>query len=244
MNTTTDFFLTLDVDWAPDYVIDYVAEILIAHKVKTTWFITHESDAIHRLSKNSELFELGIHPNMLNGSTHGKTEDEVLKHIKAIVPDAVSMRTHGLYQSSNFLIKAAKEYGILYDVSLFLPKTPCLQPHYIKFDHSLLWRVPYFWEDDSEMFEDDPIWHISDYTQMRGLKVFDFHPIHIALNTEKFERYNALKQIKALKSWDIEFIEEYANKGIGTKNIFLDLVHELTGKGKQIKDIINFTEQI
>lgn len=242
MNLTTDFILTFDVDWAPDNVIDYVAEILIEHKVKATWFITHESDAIHRLSKNSDLFELGIHPNMLNGSTHGKTEDEILKHIKAIVPDAVSMRTHGLYQSTNFLTKAAKEYGILYDVSLFLPKTQYLKPHYIKFDHSLLYRIPYFWEDDSEMFEDDPIWSISDYTQMKGLKVFDFHPIHIALNTEKFERYNALKKVKALSSWDIDFIEENANKGIGTRNIFLDFVNEMAGKGTQIKNVVNFTE--
>lgn len=123
MNSTTDFILTFDVDWAPDNVIDYVAEILTEHKVKATWFITHESDAINRLSKNSDLFELGIHPNLLNGSTHGKTEDEILKHMKAIVPNAVSMRTHGLYQSTNFLTKAAKEYGILNDVSLFLPKT-------------------------------------------------------------------------------------------------------------------------
>ena len=243
MKILNDFILTLDVDWAPDCVIDSVAEILITNKVKATWFITHESNAVQRLRENNELFELGIHPNMLNGSTHGKSEDEVLDHIKAIVPDAVSMRTHGLYQSSSFLTKAAKEYGVLYDVSLFLPKTPYLQPHYIKFDHSMLYRIPYFWEDDSEMFEDNPIWHISDYTQEKGLKVFDFHPIHIALNTENFERYDALKQKKALRDWDNDFIEKYSNKGIGTRNIFLEVIHELNGKGKQIKDLIKLKDK-
>lgn len=239
MNMTNDFLLTLDVDWAPDCVIDYIAEILIEHKVKTTWFVTHESEAINRLKNNSDLFELGIHPNMLTGSTHGKTEDEVLKHIKAILPDAISMRTHGLYQSSMFLAKAASEYGILYDVSLFLPKTSFIQPHFMKFHQSVLYRIPYFWEDDTEMFEDDPLWNISSYSKTKGLKVFDFHPIHIALNTEKFERYTALKKIKPIQSWDLDFIEENSNNGVGARNAFFDLVQILSNNGKHIKDIIN-----
>ena len=239
MNVLNDFVLTLDVDWAPDSVIDEVAEMLIQNEVKATWFITHESDAVQRLKEHSELFELGIHPNMLKGSTHGETEDEVLKHIKEIVPDAVSMRTHGLYQTSNFLAKAAREYGVLYDVSLFLPKAPYLQPHLIKFDRSTLCRIPYFWEDDIEMFESSPNWQILNYFQFPGLKVFDFHPIHVALNTEKFDRYDALKKKKSIRDWDTDFIEEHANKGIGTRNIFFELLNELSGKGKRIKDLIH-----
>lgn len=111
MAPTNDFILTLDIDWAPDFVIEQVARIMIENKVKATWFVTHESEAIERLRENDDLFELGIHPNMLSGSTHGKTEDEVLTHVKKIVPGAISMRTHGLYQTSNFIVKAAKEYG-------------------------------------------------------------------------------------------------------------------------------------
>ena len=237
--------MTLDIDWAPDFVIDYVAQILIENQVKATWFVTHQSDAIERLRENNELFELGIHPNMLSGSTHGKTEDDVLAYIKKIVPEAISMRTHGLYQSSNFLVKAATEYDVLIDVSLFLPRATHLQPHKLKWHGSLLWRVPYFWEDDSEMFEDNSIWNLSDVRlNTDGLKVFDFHPIHIALNTESFERYDSLKRILPLKFWDKTFIEGHANKGSGPKNLFLDLVYELSGKGKKIKELINEREQI
>ncbi|MBW2004566.1 MAG: hypothetical protein JRI72_08120, partial [Deltaproteobacteria bacterium] len=202
--------------------------------------VTHQSEAIERLREKTELFELGIHPNMLSGSTHGKTEDEVLTHVMSIVPNAISMRTHGLYQTSNWLAKAAKEYGILVDVSLFLPRADNLSPHKIKWNGALLWRIPYFWGDNSEMFEDAPIWSLSDERlKIHGLKVFDFHPIHIALNADRFERYEYLKSIRPLKFWDEEFIKKHANTDIGPQTLFLDLVKMLSGKGTQIRDIVN-----
>lgn len=245
MASINDYILTLDIDWAPDFVIDQVAQILIENKVKVTWFVTHQSEAIERLRENNELFELGIHPNMLYGSMHGETEDEVLTFIKNIVPDATSMRTHGLYQSSNWLVKAAKDYGVLIDVSLFLPRAANLHPHQMKLNGLSLWRIPYFWEDDSEMFEDDPIWSISDEgLNVSGLRVFDFHPIHIALNTDSFEKYENIKQMRPLISWDEEFIDEHAHKGRGPKNLFLELVNQLAGKGKQIKELVSNMEKI
>ncbi len=217
MKPMDNFILTLDIDWAPDFVIDRVAKTLIENQVKATWFVTHKSDALERLQERTDLFELGIHPNMLLGSTHGKTEDEVLTHVKSIVPNAVSMRTHGLYQTTNWLSKAAGEYGILIDVSLFLPRADHLLPHRIKWNGASMWRILYFWEDDFEMFEDIPIWSVSDERlKGNGLKIFDFHPIRVALNTERFERYEHLKSIRPLDQWDEKFIGDNANYSIGT----------------------------
>jgi peptidoglycan/xylan/chitin deacetylase (PgdA/CDA1 family) len=64
--------VTLDVDWASDAMIDQTARILLEHEVPATWFITHASAAVDRLRDHPELFELGIHPNFLPGSTHGE----------------------------------------------------------------------------------------------------------------------------------------------------------------------------
>ncbi len=245
MGSINNFILTLDIDWAPDFLIDDIAQILLENKVKATWFVTHQSEAIERLKEHKDLFELGIHPNMLAGSTHGQTEEKVLSYVKKIVPDAVSMRTHGLYQTSNFLVKAAKEFGMLIDVSLFLPRAANLYPHKVKWHGSSLWRMPYFWADDSEVFEDYPIWNISDdRLNVNGLVVFDFHPINIALNTESFERYDRLRKIRPIEKWDKDFIDEFANKGIGPRNLFFDLVYQLSGKGKQIQEIVNDVEEI
>jgi len=82
--------ITLDVDWAPDFVIEDVAELLINSSVRATWFVTHASSAIDDLRKRPDLFELGIHPNFLPGSTQGADVDSVLNHCMSLVPDAVS----------------------------------------------------------------------------------------------------------------------------------------------------------
>src|ERR1017187_7044133 len=95
--------LTLDIDWAPDFVIDFAADLLIRRRVKATWFVTHSSPAVDRLRDHPELFELGIHPNFLPGSSQGKTVAEVLSFCRACVPEARSMRTHALVQSSGLL---------------------------------------------------------------------------------------------------------------------------------------------
>ena len=202
--------LTLDVDWAPDFVIDEVAAVLTGHRVKATWFVTHQSAAIDRLRSHGDLFELGIHPNMLPGSTHGQSEDEVLSHVKEIVPDAVSMRTHGLYQTSTWLAKAARDYAIQIDASLFLPNTDHLAPHQLKWDEADLWRVPYYWEDDMEMFQDPPRWQLNALrSSAPGWKIFNFHPIHVVMNTQSFSTYKELSSQRDLKSWDPAFVRQH-----------------------------------
>lgn len=238
---TNDFILTLDVDWAPDWVVEYVANLLIKHKVKATWFITHDSLGLNYLKKHNQLFELGIHPNVLPGSSHGVGEEKVLEHIKNIVPEAVSMRTHGLYQSTKFLVKANQKYGIKRDVSLFLPLAESLRPHKFQTQGSDLLRIPYFWEDDREMFMENPLWEISDARlKNKGLKIFNFHPIHLVLNTENFLRYEKLKSIIPIQDWDEKIVKVNYNKGQGPKTLFIGLLELLSGKGKKIQEI-NFS---
>lgn len=239
MIVNNDYVITIDIDWAPDFAIDYVAEILIENNVKATWFVTHQSEAIEKLKTREDLFELGIHPNLLENSTHGKTADEVLAHILEIVPGAKSMRTHDLYQSSSFLAKASVDYGIAADLSLFLPRAANLVPHRIKWSGANLWRFPHFWEDDVEMSEDDPIWELSDERlDVPGLRIFDFHPVHIFLNTPKFEYYNDLKQRLPVSQWSANFVAKNVNEGRGPKSIFLELAVELSNKGARVKDLI------
>lgn len=238
MSELEDYALTLDIDWAPDFVIDEVAAILIERQVKATWFVTHHSEAVERLREHSG-FELGIHPNMLPGSTHGTSEVEVLDHMGEIVPEAVSMRTHGLYQSSGWLIRAARDHGIRVDASLFLPRASHLQAHCIRWHGVSLWRIPYFWEDDGEMFEEDPIWSVTDERLgVSGLRVFDFHPIHVALNTDRFERYSKLKALRPVHQWDEKFVQDHVRGGSGPRAFFIELADCLRGMGKTVSELV------
>ena len=143
------YALSVDIDWAPDYMIDYMAQAYTEAGVKCTWFVTHASEAVDRLRSNP-LFELGIHPNFFPGSSHGSTEDEIIRHVLELVPGAKSVRMHALYQSSRLLYKLRHEYGLEIDSSLFVPQTPFLKPHTFGFSPTVapLVRLPYFWEDD------------------------------------------------------------------------------------------------
>ena len=69
--------------------------------------------------------------------------------LKTIIPNAKSIRTHSLLQSSHLLLKFQK-YGIENDVSLNLEKTPNLVPHHSKFFN--LFRFPFFWGDGHDPY--------------------------------------------------------------------------------------------
>lgn len=75
-------FLTFDIDWASDEVLEYCIDIVEKANIKATWFVTHETPLLGRLRANPN-FELGIHPNfnpLLEGNfAYGKNYKEVFK---------------------------------------------------------------------------------------------------------------------------------------------------------------------
>lgn len=229
--------ITLDVDWASDAVIEYVAELLVASSVRATWFATHQSLAVKGISRN-ELFEIGIHPNCLEGSSHGEDDNDVLANLKTMFPEATSMRTHGLYQSSPFLYQANTRYGIQVDVSLFLKCQPHLKPFRYKYDEQNIMRIPYFWGDDAEMYEDNPAWNLNHSKhQVEGVKIYDFHPVHVALNTTRMEDYEAAKSVKPINQWDRDFILQRQQPGNGPLSLFEQMVDVLAGGGTTIQEL-------
>lgn len=229
--------LTFDCDWAPDFVINDIINLLDAEKIKATFFITNNSQILKKLRGN-KLFEIGIHPNFFPKSTQGSNEDSILNNLKQIVPEAKSIRTHGLFQSTP-LVKKFQEYGIENDLSLFLQNTPNIVPHYSKFFN--LFRFPYFWEDDVAMTEksnwsfDDPLYHVN------GLKIFNFHPIHVFLNSNNMDNYENLKKEIGLEQLNEENIKNYVNQSdIGVKSFFIEIISSL--KNKETFTIQNLRE--
>jgi peptidoglycan/xylan/chitin deacetylase (PgdA/CDA1 family) len=179
--------LTFDIDWAPDAVIEDTLALLDAHGAKATLFATHETAVLDGLDAGR--IEVGIHPNfnpLLDGG--GGSVDAVLDRMLEAFPAARGVRSHSMTQSSGLLAKFA-ERGLIYDANHVLPYLP-VQPF-------RLWtgmvRIPYNWEDDvhwlyGRSFDDAGI-------DVDGwpLCVFDFHPIHVYLNTESADRYAAAR---------------------------------------------------
>lgn len=225
-----EFSISIDIDWAPDFAIEAVANKLIDCQVKCTWFVTHNSAAIKKLAQNS-LFELGIHPNFFPLSTQGNNEDEIIQFCLDIVPGAKSVRTHALFQSSRLLKKLREDHGLLIDSSIFLPYTPNILPHLVSYSHysKPLVRIPYFWEDDLECYRPDKNWGFDNERFFcQGLKIFNFHPTYIYLNIDEMNGYEKLKTDKCSKKplnqlKEEEFLE-YKNMGKGAGTLFNKLV--------------------
>lgn len=194
--TTGKIYLTFDLDWCSDSVLRHTLDLIERRDVHATFFVTHRTPLLDRIRENPK-FELGIHPNfncLLEGDfRYGRTYRSVIEHFLSLVPDAVSVRSHSLVQSSGIL-KAFFELGITHDCNLLVPATARPEP-FLHWQNGLL-RVPFVFEDDVEC---QSAWSNLGLlrTILSGdfLKVLDWHPIHIFLNTEDLTRYESARPV-------------------------------------------------
>jgi hypothetical protein len=159
-----------------------------------------------------------------------------------LVPEAKSVRTHALVQSTPILQEIVRATPVRVDVSLYLPRVYAA-PFTFDLDVGALTRVPYQWEDDFEMAQSSPVWDpsaIADDSSAAPL-VVDFHPIHIFLNSAKFENYVALKAVRArLTDVTPADISPFVHRGIGTASAFdsaLTYAEQTEARGLLIREL-------
>jgi len=220
------WFLTIDVDWAPDEAIADTIDLLQSHGVASTWMITHETPLLSELRRASEV-ELGIHPNF-NGLLEGhdtrgfSSASAVIENLVALVPEAKVVRSHSVAQSSPLLDLCA-EHGLSHDVNMFIPSGSANICAPWKSWNGMT-RVPYIWEDDVwclyEATDQREITPLEIYTSYKGIVVINFHPIHVYLNTEKLERYESLRRIHQ----NGRELLKHRYEGYGTRNRLIDLL--------------------
>ncbi|CAG1020249.1 hypothetical protein DOJK_00206 [Patescibacteria group bacterium] len=221
---------TCDIDWASEEIIEDTLNLFELFGVKCTIFSTHHSLLLSKCSK--KLFEIGIHPDftpVFNGDS-GKSIDDILDEILDIHPDAQGVRCHTLFQNVALLQKFS-EKKLLYDSNNLLPYQTGLRA--FKLWNSLV-RIPYNWEDDVHWaygysFDDSRIDISSE-----GLLIFDFHPIHIYLNTENKYRYNEAKKFMN----DHKKLLSYRNSEVpGTRDLFINLLKHCKSKKVQTHNL-------
>jgi len=213
-------FLTFDIDWAHDEILEDTMNLVLAHKAKATWFITHETKHLEALRSN-KAWEIGIHPNfnaLLDGTNQSGSSALIIDELLGIQPEPQSIRSHSLVQSSR-LLNMFKNIGIKYDSNDYIPSNSGIELKPFKLENDLI-KVPYFFSDE--------LWCLNDMGKSNflklpfkpGLKVFDFHPIHIFLNTENLNRYEATRNLHKKPS---ELIK-HRFLGYGTRNRLLDIL--------------------
>jgi hypothetical protein len=236
-----DTFVTLDIDWAPDTAIHAAADVLERAGCRATWFVTHRSPALERLRSRPDLFELGIHPNFLPGSSHGSDPEGVLDHVLGIAPEARSVRAHSAAQSGPILKAIRRFPQIRLDCSVMFPGLAGVAPVPYGDGVQMLWRVPNFWSDDYEAEMRAPSWALDERFAVPGVKVLVFHPIHVALNTGGIDGYAELKaRAPDVREWSDDVLEDARREGPGARALFASVATRLgaAGGGRHLSALV------
>src|SRR5262245_65973503 len=66
----TRVHITFDVDWAPDFMIAHVLQILEPYPIGATFFATHETALLKEIGAQGR-HEVGFHPNLSDRKSVG-----------------------------------------------------------------------------------------------------------------------------------------------------------------------------
>lgn len=216
--------ITIDVDWAPDFMIDYVYQILKSKNIKSTWFVTHESETIFRMMEDKNI-EIGLHPNFPNCPDLSSAR-KLMESLVGAYPMAKIMRGHKNHQNFDLLRMASDEFGIKCDCSDLLFGCRYSSPFYYYVGKNPILKVPYIWEDCMEARKPNPRWKFVPYLHNWGVSIYSFHPIHIFINTENQINYDLIKNEYPLaKDIEPEAIKPFTNNNRpGARDMFLDIM--------------------
>ena len=208
---------TSDIEWAPEWAIKILIDDFKKADIPLTPFLTHESDILKKEFLESDKSQYaGIHPNFLRGSDHGETYEDVSDFFKKLHPKARSFRSHCFYSDSR-MTSHFFEQGFIYDSNLCLYLTRKCLP----FVHnSGLISFPVFWEDDIHWTWEDHFHFKNSKLEKEllspGLKVFNIHPLNMALNIPSNEYYLNHKFCNNLESLEEARKNIYEGHGVRT----------------------------
>ena len=218
------YALTFDIDWAPDFAILYCLELLDDAKCKATFFATHSTSLNQEIVNRGH--DLGIHPNFLPNSSQGASVQAIISECLSYAPDAWCMRTHALVQSSPLLHEIFSKFPQLkLDVSLFMHRSTFSHKVKWEFDSVTFDRLLYNWEDDAQFasYNEDNLPELF----FGELTVFDFHPIHVFLNSTDGSEYRNLKLEQPnlpLSSLTKQIVEKHVNPNLGTQSYLKEVL--------------------
>ncbi len=206
-------FLTMDTDWCADEVLQYALDLLCEHDIAFTAFVTDRYAALENC--DPARIEIGLHPNF-NEAMPSQYEAK-LHELLAHYPQAQGVSSHAM-MSSTPLLELFRRCGLRYDRNLLFYKQAQARAFY---HYNGLLRLPIFWEDDiwfsveaNTPFTPEP------FAEENFQYVFNFHPIHLYLNTASTEHYAAFKphyhEPRALRAHRYE--------GYGVLSYFMDLL--------------------
>lgn len=207
--------ITIDMDWAPEAVIEDTLDLLSQYDAPCTIFATNQSTVTQ--AALSDRVEVGLHPNylpLLNGQ--GGCPDRLLDELLELYPLSKGIRTHGIVQSAPLMASWAKK-GLRYESHQYFPfQVPIYK------DFNDLYRLPIYWGDGREIYLPYALEASRmNYTPQEPC-VLAFHFIHIFMNTISGDHYQSYK--KNYHEPDVLIRDRYRGPKKGVRDFFIDLL--------------------
>lgn len=221
----TTYLLTFDSDWCPDWMLEEVLEILESRELAATFFLTNAPAAslLERLDRAGRI-QVGIHPNFFPENAVARAE-ELLKSLLNEVGPCTVCRTHGLFWWHG-LGEILRKLGIRDDSSLSAPGHSLTEPLRV----SGVNRYPISLGDwsllDSKGSIEDVLQSINSFGPLR---VLNFHPIHIALNTDSIDEWTRIKHVQREDPSRLRDLasQNARRQGFGLRDIFLSVIKQI-----------------
>ncbi len=215
--------LTCDVDWAPDYAIKSVIDLIGKYGFKINIFATHKSDVL--LQEHSNV-NVGLHPDFTRPSQKDWFDKKILD-LKNIYPNSQGMRSHRNFFGQN-IADLAHKAGLKYDVSSFLWNESFCQAH---IDYNGMVRFSYFWEDGIHLDLGKPFDVSTINLETPGLKILNIHPILFYLNSNTEEHRRAVtSRYTDLTVAPKNEIDKDINRKYGIQNFYKEILNYLKTK--------------
>jgi len=202
--------MTIDTEWCPDAVIEDTLSLLNRYGIEATLFSTHPDG----LAADSH--ERALHPNFLQ---EGIPEREVLATVAEHYPEATGIRSHSMYVHSR-LRELYPEFGLQYESNYMQYLVEGIEPFWML---DGIVQLPVYFMDDMwfrSRSDHGNLPAIDTLLTGEGLKVFDFHPVHVYLNTVDVEHYRANRD----QYDDPEALRSGRSDGPGVRDLFQGLL--------------------
>lgn len=223
-----EVLVSMDMDWAPDALIEDSVNLLNEHGVSATLFLTNPT----RVDLTGH--EIALHPNF-DGA-------DLLSPVAKLLdcfPGAVGTRSHSLFFSYR-LVEVYEKLGIRYQSNVIAYKQCRL--HGFQISRHVA-EIPIFFMDNIHLLmePESAAFNVDGLALAEpGLKVFDFHPIHVYLNTDNLDRYNAAKS----SYQDPRQLMRFRNReGKGTRDLFVDLLRALAQRQKRARSMRSWLDE-
>ena len=219
------YCFTSDIDWASEAVMKEYFDIINPLKINPTLFVTHHSENIELNFKNSKI-ERGLHPNFMNGSSHGNSFFDVAETCIKFAPEAYGFRSHRAFDLTDITHLMSKKYNFKYVSHQITIFQPLIKP--ILHESGLI-NFPVFFEDGTHLYNqlDLNFKKYQDLFHKPGIKIISFHPMNFILNSPNIKYMRSIKDSMSRELYNtisIQSINRFKNTKTGIRNTVLDII--------------------